>query len=117
MTPKQRAARAAVEDVRGDTVIGLGAGSPADLFLSALAEILKTGKLRNIRGVCTSEKTRQRASELGIPIIELDDVDELDVAIDGADEVAPNLDLIKGLGGALLREKMVAQAAKRFVVI
>jgi ribose 5-phosphate isomerase A len=117
ISPKQRAAEAALGYVSSNTVIGLGTGSTADLFLMALAEVLKSGRLRNVRGVCTSEKTRRRASELGIPIMSLDEAPELDVAIDGADEVAPNLDLIKGMGGALLREKMVAQAARRFVVI
>jgi ribose 5-phosphate isomerase A len=117
MNPKLRAARAALDYVTSDTVIGLGTGSTADLFLIELAEALKSGRLRNLRGVCTSQRTQRRAAELGIPIVELEEVDKLDVAIDGADEITPSLDLIKGLGGALLREKMVVQAAKRFIVI
>jgi ribose 5-phosphate isomerase A len=115
--PKQRAAAAALDYIRSETIIGLGTGSTADAFLIALAGALGSGKLHGVRGVCTSEQTRRRASELAIPIIGLDEVDELDVAVDGADEVGPNLDLIKGMGGALLREKMVAQAARQFIVI
>src|SRR4051812_30851822 len=100
MNAKQRAAEAAIAYVSSNTVIGLGTGSTADLFLDALATVLKSGRVRDVRGVCTSENTRRRAAELGVPIIELEDAGELDVAIDGADEVTPKLDLIKGLGGA-----------------
>jgi ribose 5-phosphate isomerase A len=117
-TPKQRAAEAAIDYVRSETVIGLGSGSTADCFLIALADALESGRLRDVGGVPTSEHTAQQARDLGIPILELADVDEpLDVTVDGADEVAPNLDLIKGLGGALLREKIVAQNSKSLVVI
>src|SRR5687767_13902954 len=117
-TPKQRAAEAALDYIRSDTVIGLGTGSTADCFLIALAEALESGRFKDVGGVPTSEHTARQARELGIPVIDLADVDEpLDVTVDGADEVAPNLDLIKGLGGALLREKIVAQNSKTFVVI
>jgi ribose 5-phosphate isomerase A len=117
-TAKQRAAEAALDYVRSDTVIGLGTGSTADCFLLALADALETGRLKDVGGVPSSEHTARQARELGIPVIELADVDEpLDVTVDGADEVAPNLDLIKGLGGALLREKIVAQNSRTFVVI
>ena len=118
MNPKQRAAEAALQYVRSDTVIGLGTGSTADFFLIALGDALRTGRLKNIRGVPTSEQTARRARELNIPLVELADVeDPLDVTVDGADEVAPNLDLIKGLGGALLREKVVAQNTATFIIV
>jgi ribose 5-phosphate isomerase A len=117
LDPKQRAAAAALDYIRSETIIGLGTGSTADAFLTLLANALKSGKLHGVRGVCTSEQTRRRASELAIPLIELNEVAELDVAVDGADEIGPNLDLIKGMGGALLREKMIAQAARQFIVI
>src|SRR5688500_11103540 len=117
-TPKQRAAQAALDYIHSDTVIGLGSGSTADCFLIALAEALEAGRFKDVGGVPSSEHTARQARELGIPVIELADVEEpLDVTVDGADEVAPNLDLIKGLGGALLREKIVAQNSKTFIVI
>jgi ribose 5-phosphate isomerase A len=118
MNPKQRAAEAAIEYVRSDTVIGLGTGSTAEFFHAALAEALRSGRLKNIRGVATSDATARRARELKIPLIELADATEpLDVTVDGADEVAPNVDVIKGLGGALLREKIVAQNSRTLIII
>jgi ribose 5-phosphate isomerase A len=118
MNPKQRAAEAAIQYVRSGTAIGLGTGSTADYFLVALAEALRSGRLTNVRGVPTSEQTQRRARELNIPTIELADASApLDVTVDGADEVADNLDLIKGLGGALLREKIVAQNSARLIII
>jgi ribose 5-phosphate isomerase A len=117
-TAKQRAAEAAIDYVRSDTVIGLGSGSTADCFLIALADALESGRLKDVGGVPTSEHTAHQARELGIPVIELADVEEpLDVTVDGADEVAPNLDVIKGLGGALLREKIVAQNTRTLIII
>ena len=117
-TAKQHAAQAALQYVRSDTVIGLGSGSTADCFLIALADALEDGRLKDVGGVPSSDHTARQARELGIPVIELADLDEpLDVTIDGADEVAPNLDLIKGLGGALLREKIVAQNSRRLIII
>ena len=117
MDAKQRAAEAAVAYVKSDSVIGLGTGSTADLFLIALAAALREGRLRNVRGVPTSSTCEKRARELGIPLTTLPENPQLDVAVDGADEVSPKLDLIKGMGGALLREKIVAQNSKRFVVM
>jgi ribose 5-phosphate isomerase A len=117
-TAKQFAAEAALEYVHSDTVIGLGTGSTADCFLIALADALESGRLKDVGGVPSSEHTAQQARDLGIPVIELADVEEpLDLTVDGADEVAPNLDLIKGLGGALLREKIVAQNSKMLIII
>jgi len=118
MNAKQRTAEAALAYVRSGTAIGLGTGSTADYFLVALAEALRSGRLANVRGVPTSEQTLRRARELSIPTIDLADASApLDVTIDGADEVADNLDLIKGLGGALLREKIVAQNSARLIII
>jgi ribose 5-phosphate isomerase A len=95
--------------------LGLGTGSTADRFLDALAE--RIGEGLRVRGVPTSERTAARARALGIEIVALDECPELDLAVDGADQVDPAGDLIKGLGGALLREKRVAKAAREFVVI
>jgi ribose 5-phosphate isomerase A len=115
MDPKERAANAALELLQNDTVIGLGTGSTADFFLVALSRALKSGQLHGIRGIPTSKGSQKRAVELGIPLTTF--AEQPDVTIDGADEIAPNLDLIKGLGGALVREKIVAQNSKRLVVI
>ena len=117
MDAKQRAAEAALDYVRNDTVIGLGSGSTFDFFLPALADALKSGRLKNVAGVPTSERTAARAQELGIPLRALTQIDRLDIDIDGADEVSDELDLIKGLGGALLREKVVAQHAWSMVIV
>jgi ribose 5-phosphate isomerase A len=117
MNPKQRAAEAALEFVHSNMIVGLGTGSTADFFLIALAAALKSGRFRNLRGVPTSKHSEQRATELGISVATLLQCPHPDVTIDGADEVAPNLDLIKGLGGALLREKIVAQNSKKLVII
>jgi ribose 5-phosphate isomerase A len=95
--------------------IGLGTGRAATLFVRALGEKVAGGL--KVRGVPTSAATTALARELGIPLISLDEVGELDITFDGADEVAPNLDLIKGYGGALVREKIVAASSKRFVVL
>ena len=103
--------------VKDGMVVGLGTGSTADLFLQALAAALKEGRVRDVRGVPTSRQSERRAQHLGIPLTTLAEASNPDVTIDGADEVAPNLDLIKGLGGALLREKVVAQNSKKLVII
>jgi len=98
-------------------VIGLGTGSTADFFLQALGGALKDGRLHNIVGVATSRQSERRALELGIPLTTLAQSPRLDVTVDGADEIDPELELIKGLGGALLREKIVAQNSERLVII
>jgi len=119
MTPqdaaKKAAAEAACAHVREDTIVGLGTGSTADYAVKHLGERVEQG-LR-IRGVPTSLRTEKLAREVGIPLVELDDVEEIDVTIDGADEVDKQLDLIKGLGGALLREKIVASLTKRQIIV
>lgn len=112
---KREAARAAVATIPDGAVVGLGSGSTADLMLDELAARVQAGL--HVTGVPSSEHTRQRATALGIPLAELDDVEALTVSIDGADEVTlPQLNLIKGRGGALLHEKLVA-AASRFRII
>ena len=117
MNAKQRAANAAVQYVQSGMIVGLGTGSTADCFLIELAEALRSGALRDIRGVPTSRQSEARSRELGIPLVSLDECPTPDLTIDGADEIDPHLDLIKGLGGALLREKIVAQASARLIII
>lgn len=114
---KRAAAYAAVEqEITDGIIIGLGTGSTADLMLEALADRMHQG-LR-VTGVATSERTRAAAMRLGIPLAELDNVTTLHLSIDGADEVTlPALDLVKGRGGALLREKLVAVTSQRRIII
>lgn len=117
MTAKQRAAEAAVSFVASGMTIGLGTGSTAECFLQALADALQAGRLRQVRGIPTSRQSQRRAIELGIPLVSLDQYPRPDVTIDGADEIDPELNLIKGLGGALLREKIVAQNSRQLIII
>jgi ribose 5-phosphate isomerase A len=117
MNAKQRAAEAAIPYLRDGMVIGLGTGSTADFFLQALGAAISNGRLKSILGVPTSRQSEHRAEELGIPLTTLGKQPLLDVTVDGADEVTPTLDLIKGLGGALIREKIVAQNSKKFIII
>ncbi|XP_009610024.1 probable ribose-5-phosphate isomerase 3, chloroplastic [Nicotiana tomentosiformis] len=114
---KKLAADKAVEYVKSGMVLGLGTGSTAAFVVSKLGELLSSGQLTNIVGVPTSKRTEEQALSLNIPLSTLDDHPHLDLAIDGADEVDPNLDLVKGRGGALLREKMVEAASDKFVVV
>jgi len=114
---KRRAAEKAFEQVRSGMVLGLGTGSTVAHLLTLLSEALASGKLTDVVGVPTSLQTEQRAASLDIRLIGLGDRDRVDLTIDGADEISPDLDLIKGGGGALLREKMVAQASARVVII
>lgn len=104
---KKEAAWKAVEYVKSDMVVGLGTGSTAAFAVDRIGQLLKEGKLKNIIGVPTSIRTFEQAKALGIPLATLDEQPHINVAIDGADEVDPNLDVVKGRGGALLREKMV----------
>lgn len=108
-------ARRAAELVRDGDAVGLGTGRAAAAFLRALAERVRAG-LR-VRCVPTSTSTAAAARGLGLTLAELDEVGALDLAVDGADEVGPGLDLVKGYGGALVRERIVAEAARRFVVL
>ena len=115
-TYKQMVGQAAAELIQADMVIGLGSGSTAAFLVRALAQRVRAG-LRIVGAVPTSQETAQLAASLDIPLVSLDTYPILDLAIDGADEIDPHLNLIKGGGGALLREKIVATAARRFVVI
>jgi len=112
---KRAAAAGAVEFVRPGMRLGLGTGSTARQFVELLAERVRGGL--SVVGVATSEATRRDAERLGVPLTTLDETPALDLTVDGADEIAPDLTLIKGGGGALLREKIVAQASARMVVI
>ena len=115
MNAKQKAGEKAAEFVKDGMTVGLGTGSTAYWTINKLGEMVKEG-LR-IRGIPTSLRSEEQARELGIPLVTFADVEELDIAIDGADEINPSLDLTKGGGGALLREKLVAAAARRFIVV
>lgn len=114
---KRDAAREALTRVRPGMRLGLGTGSTMRHFVDLLADALDAGELCDVVGVPTSIQTERQARERGIPLAPLHEAAPLHLAVDGADEVDPRLDLVKGLGGALLREKMVAQAAERFVVV
>ena len=115
---KQMTGYKSVDDhVESGMVVGLGTGSTAYFAVERLGQKLKSGELKDIIAIPTSERTMEQAESLGIPLCTLNEKSVLDVAIDGADEVDPNLALVKGGGGALLREKMVEVMAKKFVVI
>jgi ribose 5-phosphate isomerase A len=117
MNPKQRAAEAALDEIRDGMIVGLGSGSTAECFIEVLGAAIEAKRFRDIRGVATSVKSEDLAKRLGIVVITLAEAKETDVTIDGADEIDPKMNLIKGLGGALLREKIVAQNSKRLVII
>jgi len=112
---KRQAAARALDQVQGGMRLGLGTGSTAKHFVELLGEKVRAGL--KVVGVPTSEATRADAARCGIPLTTLDDIDRLDLTVDGADEIDPALDLIKGGGGALLREKIVAAASDRMIVI
>ncbi|MEM7284438.1 MAG: ribose 5-phosphate isomerase A [Pseudomonadota bacterium] len=114
---KQRAAEKAVEQVKSGMTLGLGSGSTVSHAVIKIGQLWQSGELANITGVPTSERTETLARQYNIPLTTLDSHPNLDLAIDGADEVDPHLNLIKGLGGALLREKMVELTAKYFIVV
>src|SRR5881396_1785065 len=112
---KQAAARASLAFVRDGDIVGLGSGSTAEYAVRSLGERVQAGL--KIRGIPTSQRTRELAESVGIPLTTLEEFPDIEVTIDGADEIDPELQLIKGGGGALLREKIVASASKRMVVI
>ena len=103
--------------VKSGMVVGLGTGSTAYFAVERVGELLKSGELKDIVCIPTSVRTKEQAESLDIPLVTLDTHSKLDVAIDGADEVDPDLNLVKGGGGALLREKMVEVCADKFIVI
>ncbi len=112
---KKQAAEKAVQYIEDGMVVGLGTGSTVDFAIRKIGEMVKTGL--KIEGVPTSLKTKRLATELKIPLIELDDHIEIELTIDGADEVDSNLNLIKGGGGALTREKIIAFHSKKVIII
>ncbi|KAF5940332.1 hypothetical protein HYC85_021499 [Camellia sinensis] len=114
---KKIAAYKAVEFVESGMVLGLGTGSTAKHAVDRIGELLRLGKLNNIVGIPTSKMTHEQAVSVGIPLSDLDSHPVVDLAIDGADEVDPYMNLVKGRGGSLLREKMIEGACKKFVVI
>jgi ribose 5-phosphate isomerase A len=112
---KELAAQKALEFIREGMIVGLGSGSTATIFIKLLGERVKAGL--KVRGIPSSQNSEVLAKSLGIPIIDFHQTAEIDVTVDGADEIAPGLALLKGGGGALLREKIVASASKKFVVV
>lgn len=116
MDAKEIAARRAVEYVRNEMILGLGSGSTAAHAIRAIGERIQQEGLR-VRGVPTSRKSQELAEALHIPLCALEDVPAIDLTIDGADEADPSLNLIKGGGGALLREKLVACASRELIII
>jgi ribose 5-phosphate isomerase A len=112
---KEAAARASLRFVKDGQIVGLGTGSTAAYFIRLLGDKVKNG-LR-IRGIPSSDRSREQAASLGIPLTTLDECQQIDVTVDGADEVDPQLRLIKGGGGALLREKIVASATRQLVIV
>src|SRR5467141_2471832 len=114
-TLKRNAAEAALKYLKPGMVLGLGTGSTARYFLEGLSRLIGSGM--DVKAVPTSFATAEAAKRLGIPLTTLEEHVRLDLCVDGADEVDPKLDLIKGLGGALFREKIVAAASRKFVVI
>ncbi|MBF2028423.1 MAG: ribose-5-phosphate isomerase RpiA [Oscillatoriales cyanobacterium C42_A2020_001] len=114
---KKQVGEAAAALVQSGTIVGLGTGSTAALMIQALGDRLKSGDLKDIQGITTSFQGEVLARECGIPLTTLDVVDAIDIAIDGADEVDPDLNLIKGGGAAHFQEKLVEKFAKKFVVI
>ncbi len=114
---KEQAAERALDLVADGMILGLGTGSTARYVVLGLGRRLREGRLRDIIGVPTSEATAALAHEQGVPLTTLERQPALDLALDGADEIDPQLNLIKGLGGALLREKVVVCSSRRFAVV
>jgi ribose 5-phosphate isomerase A len=114
---KQAVAAAAVDQIRDGMVVGLGSGSTAALMIQGLGAKLQRGELQDITGVTTSFQGEVLAAELGIPLKSLNAIERIDLAIDGADEVDPCFQLIKGGGACHVQEKLVARRAERFVVV
>ena len=114
---KQIVADAAIKEVKSEMILGLGSGSTAALMIKSLAYEIRSGKLKNIRGVATSFQSEVLALELDIPLIDFASVSKIDLAIDGADEVDPCFQLIKGGGACHVREKLVASKANQLLIV
>ena len=114
---KKIVADAAINEVKSDMILGLGSGSTAALMIKSLADEIRYGKLKNIRGVATSFQSEVLALELDIPLIDLSSVSQIDLAIDGADEVDPKFQLIKGGGACHVREKLVASKSDQLLIV
>ena len=114
---KQIVADAAIKEVKSDMIVGLGSGSTAALMIKSLAGEIRAGKLKNIKGVATSFQSEVLALQLDIPLIDLASVSQIDLAIDGADEVDPRFQLIKGGGACHVREKLVASKANQLLIV
>lgn len=114
---KRLAGEHAAQFVQSGMIVGLGTGSTAIFATRLIADLLRRGERKNVRGYATSRTVWEEAVRLGIPMLTEDMPAEIDLTIDGADEVDPNLNLIKGGGGALLREKIVAQASQRRIIV
>tara|TARA_B100000941_G_scaffold269795_1_gene227336 strand:- start:12 stop:704 length:693 start_codon:yes stop_codon:yes gene_type:complete len=114
---KQVVADAAIQEVKSGMIVGLGSGSTAALMIKSLAGEINSGKLKNIKGVPTSFQSEVLALELNIPLVDLASVSEIDIAIDGADEVDPEFQLIKGGGACHVREKLVASKANKLLIV
>jgi len=113
--PKRRAAESALELIRDGQVVGLGTGSTAKFAIEGLGRLVRAGL--SVRGVPTSIATERMARELGIPLVDLNEVTVIDITLDGADEIDPDFNMIKGGGGALTREKLVALASRKRVIL
>jgi ribose 5-phosphate isomerase A len=116
-TFKKLAAEKAVEQVKSGMVLGLGTGSSAKYATMKIGQLYQAGELTDIVGIPTSSDTVALAQPYGLPLATLDDYPAVDLAIDGADEIDPHLDLIKGLGAALLREKMIESVTKKLIIV
>lgn len=114
---KQQVGKAAAERVQSNSVVGLGTGSTTAFAIQFLGDRLKSGELQNIKGIPTSFQASVLAKQYGIPLTTLDEIDRIDIAIDGADEVDPQKNLIKGGGAAHTREKVVDSLAEQFIVV
>ena len=116
-TMKQEVGRAAAARVKSDSIVGLGSGSTAAYAIEYIGDRLRSGEIKNVVGVPTSFQSEVLAKKFNIPLVTLDAIDHIDVAIDGADEVDPDKNLIKGGGAAHTREKVVDSLAKEFIVV
>lgn len=114
---KKAVGEKAVEYVKSGMVLGLGTGSTAYYSTLKIGELYKSGELKNIKCIPSSSQTEKLAKELGLPLTDFNTHQEIDVTIDGADEIDESLNLIKGGGGALLREKIIAQSSKRLIIV